>query len=67
MPYVTRGAGEIMQASIAAQLGDHDRAIRLIQQGIAAGYGYNDWIHANPAFEPLREYPEFREIVRPKG
>jgi tetratricopeptide (TPR) repeat protein len=67
VPYGTRGAGKIMQASIAAQLGDGDRAIRLIQQGIAAGYDNYDWIHANPAFETLREYPEFREIVRPKG
>jgi tetratricopeptide (TPR) repeat protein len=67
VPYGTRGAGEIMQASIAAQLGDHDRAIRLIQQGIAAGYGYNHWIHANPAFEPLWDHPEFQEILRPKG
>jgi tetratricopeptide (TPR) repeat protein len=67
VPYGFRGSMEIGRAGIAAQLGDQDHAIHLIQQAIAAGYNDYMWIHVDPAFEPLRDDPEFQEILRPKG
>ena len=67
VPYNLRGSTDFARAGIAAQLGDRDRAIRLIQQAVAAGYNDYMWIHSNPAFEPLWDDPEFQEILRPKG
>jgi tetratricopeptide (TPR) repeat protein/TolB-like protein len=66
VPYGSRGSAEIGRAGIAAQLGDRDRAIHLIQQAVAAGFKEYMWIHVNPAFEPLWDDPEFQEILRPK-
>ena len=67
VPYGYRGSTEMRRAGIAAALGDRDRAIHLIQQAVAAGYSDYVWIHANPAFEPLWDDPEFQEILKPKG
>jgi hypothetical protein len=55
------------QIGSAAQMGDKDRAIHLLQQAITAGYCDYMGIHVNPDFEPLRDDPEFQEIIRPKG
>ena len=67
VPYGSRGSMEIGRAGIAAQLGDRDRAIHLIQQAVSAGFSGYGWIHINPDFEPLWDDPEFQEILRPKG
>lgn len=64
---IFHGQNEFMRAGIAAQLGDRDRAILLIQQAIAAGYWNYGWTHSNPEFESLWNEPEFQEILRPKG
>jgi tetratricopeptide (TPR) repeat protein len=63
----THGVVEYRSAQIAALLGDHERAINLLQEAVSAGFfDYLD-IHSNPAFEPLWDHPEFQEIMRPKG
>ncbi len=67
VPYGSRGSMEIGRAGIAAQLGDRDRAIHLIQQAVSAGFSGYGWIHINPDFEPLWDEPDFQEILRPKG
>lgn len=67
VPYGPRGSTEIGRAGIAAQLGDRDRAIQLIQQAVSAGFNSYMWIHVNPDFEPLWGDPEYQEILRPKG
>jgi tetratricopeptide (TPR) repeat protein/TolB-like protein len=67
VPYGARGSTELNRAGIAAQLGDRDRAIHLIQQAVAAGFREYMWIHADPNLEPLWDDPEFQEILRPKG
>jgi tetratricopeptide (TPR) repeat protein len=67
VPYVTRGTTQMLQAGIATQLGERDRAINLIRKAIAAGYGHSVWLHINPDFELLWDDPEFQEIVKPKG
>jgi len=67
VPYGSRGSTEIGRAGIAAQLGDRDRAINLIQQAVSDGFRHYDWLHVNPDFEPLWDHPDFQEILKPKG
>ncbi len=55
------------RAAIAAALGDRDGAVRLLQQAIAEGVTYGMWYHRDPEWEPLRDYPPFQELIRPKG
>ena len=55
------------RARIAAQLGEHDRAISLLQQAVTDGFSNYLLIHRDPNFEPLWDDPEFQEILRPKG
>ena len=63
----TLGGPSYVRAAIATRLGDHAEGIRLLHQ--AAAEGFWDWerLHRDMDFEPLRDDPEFQEIVRPKG
>ena len=63
----TMGRPSYHRAAIAAQLGDRAEAIRLLQR--ATTRGFNDWnyLHIDIAFDPIRDDPEFQEILRPKG
>jgi len=63
----TMGGPSFARAAIAAQLGEHDQAIRLLQQAITRGFSGYRQIHVDPSFDPIRDDPEFREVVRPKG
>jgi len=54
-------------ARIRAALGHHEQAIRLLRQAVLAGYNDFDHMHICRDFETLRNDPEFREILRPKG
>jgi hypothetical protein len=55
---------------LATILGDRDRAVALFRQALDQGYdgiyGYGYGVHADPDFESLRDYPPFRELIRPK-
>jgi len=65
---VMGGDGSTMwAAAIAAILGERERALRLIGASLRKGHPYPELFHSLPAFEPLRDDPEFRELVRPKG
>ncbi len=55
------------RARIAAQLGEVRRALDLLREAFAEGYAFHIGIHRDPALEPLRDEPEFRELLRPKG
>ncbi len=55
------------RASIAAVLGERERAVALLQDALAQGSGYSVWIHRNIDFESVRDYPPFQELMRPKG
>ncbi len=56
------------RASIAAQLGNRDEAVGLLREAFAQGQRYDDpWLHLTPTLDPLRGYPPFEELVRPKG
>jgi hypothetical protein len=48
-------------------LGDGEAAVSLMQHALAEGaYPPNPWHHLIE-FEPLRDYPPFQELMRPKG
>lgn len=55
------------RAQIAAQAGDLDLAMMLLRQAFAEGYAFGTTLHSAPEFAPLRDEPEFRELLRPKG
>jgi len=61
------GWASYMQACIAAHLGDREEALRLVRRSFAEGFRYGIYHHNNPFNEPLRDDPEFQEILRPKG
>jgi hypothetical protein len=53
--------------AIVGALGERERAVDLLREAFAEGrYFYlYDW--AKVEFTPLREYPSFEELIRPKG
>jgi len=48
-------------------MGERDEAVELLRRAFAQGLAYGLWIHVDPDLEPLRGYPPYEEIVRPKG
>lgn len=61
------GREEYVQASIAAQLGDLDRAMVLLRDAYARGRPFEIFLHRDMDLEPLRDYPPFQEFLAPKG
>jgi tetratricopeptide (TPR) repeat protein len=64
------GAPELFQASIAAALGERDRAVQLLRQGLALGLGLETVggaLMGNPDLEPLFGYALFEALLRPAG
>ncbi len=69
-PPYQRGTPKLLQAEIAAALGEPERAVRLLQQGLALGLGLESRGGAlvdNSDLEPLLGYPPFEELLRPTG
>ena len=71
-PYL-HGLVPLWRAKIASQLGERDEAVGLLSRAFAQGTRHNTvfpfrgWFsHIDPAFEPLRNYPPFHELVRPR-
>ena len=60
----SRHDGAYERARIAAALGERERAVELLQQSSDGQFIH---IHESPQFEPLRDYPPFKELLRPKG
>ncbi len=57
------------RAAIASQLGEPERAVELLREALAHGPGsfaYFD-LHKDPYLAPLRGYPPFEELLKPKG
>jgi len=62
------GSNTYGRARIAAVLGDKERAVALLRQAFAEGYQFLIFdAPREPDLEPLRGYPPFDELVRPKG
>jgi tetratricopeptide (TPR) repeat protein len=55
------------RAKIAALLGDREEAMTFIRAWDQGGLGGRWWLHHDIDFESLRDYPPFRELMRPKG
>ena len=55
------------RACIAAVLGEREDALALLRQSIAEGVAYESYLHTEIDLESLWDYPEFIELVRPKG
>jgi tetratricopeptide (TPR) repeat protein len=69
-PRYGHGTPEMMQAEIAAALGERERAVELLQQGLAQGLGLESFggaLLSNSDLEPLFGYAPFEELLKPVG
>jgi tetratricopeptide (TPR) repeat protein len=55
------------RARIASLLGEKEKAVALLREAFAQGYRFTITVHRDPDFEPLRDYPPYQELLRPKG
>ncbi len=63
----TSGPALHHRALIAAGLGEKERAVDLLRQAFAAGFFFSPWLKSRAELDPLRDYPPFQELMRPKG
>ena len=57
------GQIEYWQARIAARLGDPERAVERMRRAFAAGFPYDDQLHADADLQVLNEYEAWRELM----
>ena len=65
-PY-SYGQPALWRARIAAVLGDRDQAVALVREAFAQGLAVDLYLHALIDFAPLRGYPPFDDLMRPRG
>jgi len=53
-------------ACISSLLGKHQQAVVLLKEAFAQGFSSPINLHRDMDLEPLRDYPPFQELVRPK-
>jgi len=63
-PYLF-GAHTYWRARITSLLGEKEEAVRLLRDALSHGVSYAD-LHADMDLEPLRDYPPFQELVKPR-
>jgi tetratricopeptide (TPR) repeat protein len=63
------GANTLERAFIAANLGQRDRAVALLEEALAQGVGFRiRWrLHWFTDLRPVRDYPPFRNLLEPQG
>jgi tetratricopeptide (TPR) repeat protein len=54
------------RACIASLLGEREDALALLREAFAQGLDYGVYLHRDMDLEPLRDYPPFQELLRPK-
>ena len=54
-------------ASLAISIGDHERTLRELERGVTLGDPTLPFINIDPVYDPLRQVPRFREILRTIG
>ena len=61
---IRRPNDPFIRAGLEAALGERERAMRLLRES-----GYEPWMHVDRGYEfwPLRDYPAFKEWLRPTG
>jgi tetratricopeptide (TPR) repeat protein len=62
-----RGQHTLWRARIASILGQRAQAVALLGEALHQGQQYGAFVHTIPQFAPLRDYPPFQELLRPKG
>ena len=65
-PYLF-GGNTFMCARIASLLNEKQLAVELFRESFAQGRGYGVFLHQLIDFEPIKDYPPFKELMRPKG
>ena len=65
-PYLF-GGHTYWRACIASLLGEKQRAVELLRESFAQGNPYGIYLHQDFDFEPIKDYPPFKELMRPKG
>jgi hypothetical protein len=55
------------RARLAALRGERVRAVALLRRAFDFGLRNRMYLHLDPDFESLRNYPPYQELIRPKG
>ncbi len=69
-PHYGGGTPKLLQAEVAAALGERERAVQLLRQGLALGLGLESLggaLVGNADLEPLFGYAPFEELLKPTG
>jgi tetratricopeptide (TPR) repeat protein len=61
------GWNSYLQACIAAVLGEKEQAVEFLRESFREGNHFDLYIHRDIDLESLRDYPPFRELLKPKG
>jgi len=67
-PRYERGTPKLLQAEVAAALGERERAVQLLHEGLALGMGLESLgggLVGNSDLEPLFGYPPFEKLLKP--
>jgi tetratricopeptide (TPR) repeat protein len=57
---------QALTAGIVANLGEPERAVALLRAAYRSGFPDTYGWHSDPALDPLRDYPPFVELMRPR-
>jgi non-specific serine/threonine protein kinase len=63
LPMFTDPEGLYYWAHASTELGDHDRALNLLEKAVSTGLHSVSALESTPTFEPLRSTPRFRQLV----
>lgn len=55
------------RARIASLMGEKQRAVELLRESFAQGKKYGTYLRQEIDFEPIKDYPPFKELIRPRG
>lgn len=66
-PYLL-GEHQYQRARVLAALGEGDGAVAALTLAYGQGLSWSTLgIHRDIAFDPIRDYPPFKEFIKPKG
>jgi len=61
-----KGSGYYLMAAISTSLGEHDRAIRELQEAVTSGRAFGIWTIWDPWFRPLHDDPRYQRLMAPR-
>jgi tetratricopeptide (TPR) repeat protein len=61
------GRDTYWQACIASLLGERERAMVLLRNAYGQGRAFTIGLHRDIDLEPLRDHPQYRQLIEPKG